>query len=119
MINRLMALLAVLAFVLVSGWTYPETGRLQPESHHVALGHHAIAGAHGPRFDFCQPQEDCGSVSAATCAVACLGLMHFAASNPVGHGREFDYAGYGIRNGPAVMPVHPGTDERPPKLRLL
>ena len=119
MTKRFVAVLAVIAYAIVSGWTVAGASGPEATRHHAAQLHQLAAGeALGASYT-CETVEEWGAMSIATCAIVCAALLHFASPERDGLAAVYTAAEYGPRAGPALLPAHPGSDERPPKTGFL
>jgi hypothetical protein len=119
MTKRFVAMLAVLVFAIVSGWTIAGASGPGATRHHAAQLHQLAPGESLAATVTCEAAKECGAMSPATCAIVCVGLLHFASPERDGLAAVYTAAEYDSRAGPALSPVLPGADERPPKIGFL
>ncbi len=119
MFRRVVALLAVLSFAVVTAVTTAHAARMTLDDTVVAAhASHMMAKADTGN-SACAEKSDCGASDAGQCATACAGLLSYIAPTPGDMFEDHFTTTPGLPADMATLGRSPGLSERPPKTRLL
>ena len=119
MFGRIVALLVVLSFAVVTAMTAAHAARTMLDGT-VAAAHdsHMMAKSDAGNAD-CGTGSDCGTSDAASCAMACAVVLGVIAPISDAAIEDRPHAAHTLPVDMDAPGRGPGLNERPPKLRLL